>query len=211
MEKLKKPIRKELPYLKIYLDDLRSIYEVLKQHAKSIVIETEEYSVPSVDALKEVEVEEIHHLIIRSDNPYIHIDLLPQSASLYVSEDSTYNRGILSEVEEILNRCKRRWTSILTSTYFMWPLGLVLGMSIANAIMDESALWSGVGLGLLAFYILWAVWAYRFTLNKHSTIMLRERRTEVGFWQRNRDQIVVAIIAALITFLLTLLVVILID
>ncbi|MEK0338501.1 MAG: hypothetical protein QQN41_13815, partial [Nitrosopumilus sp.] len=95
MRKIKKPIRKELPPVKLYLDDLQSICEILKQKTNSIDITTEDYELEDIKQLKSLEIEKIHYLSIKCSDPYISIEFDPSSASIYFAEDTTYNRGIL--------------------------------------------------------------------------------------------------------------------
>ena len=61
MRKIKKPIRKELRPVKLYLDDLQSICEILKQKTKSIDITTEDYDVKDIKQLNSLEIKKIHN------------------------------------------------------------------------------------------------------------------------------------------------------
>lgn len=59
-----------------------------------------------------------------------------------------------------------------------------------------------LGLGAVELIcFLWGRWAYH---QKYSVIFLKRRSEASSFWVRNRDQILVAIIASLLTFLATL-------
>ena len=214
MKKIKKPITKELPLFKLYLDDLESIYDILKQNAKDIVIRvdtgSEEYQSEDIKQLKELETKRIHDLSIECRDPYIRIGFYPSFAEINFGEDSTYNRGILSEIEDIISKRKVSLGRFLASNWTAGLSGALIGISIFGIPIilrkeqEMSYVW--LCLALLLIGILLAISSYRFALKSHSTIVLIERKEEISFWRRNKDQIVVAIIAAIIGSLITALV-----
>jgi len=71
------------------------------------------------------------------------------------------------------------------------------------AFIDKlmSAVW--LFLALLLLGIISFVFSYRFKFRCYSTIVLLDRKEEVSFWKRNRDQILVTIIAAVASSLVT--------
>jgi len=207
MRKLRKPIIKELPPVKLYLDDLKSIHDLLQEKVKSIDITTEAYEVEDIKQLKDLEVKEIHYLSIKCSNPYMSIEFRPSSASVYFAEDSTYNRGILSEIEDILNKRKSFLRSFLTSSWAELVLGGFVGFSfVAMLVMlkNESLAYFWLFLGLVLLSIFFSVHSFRLGLWNYCTIALSKRKEENSFWKRNRDQILVATIAAIAGSLVTI-------
>jgi len=207
MRKVKKPIRKELPPVKLYLDDLESICAILKQGAKSIDITTEDYEVKDIKQLKNLEIKKIHLLEIECREPYIHVEFYPSWATIYFAEDSTYNRGLLSQIEDVLNKRKVFIGRFLTSSWAPALSGMLVGASFfAMVIMFARQLMSyaWLCLALTLLFTLFTIFVFRIGLKCYSTIVLLERKERVSFWERNSDQILVAIIAALIGSLITI-------
>lgn len=135
MRKINKPLREELPPVKLYLDDLKSICNVLKQKAKSIDITTEDYRVEDINQLKNIEIKKLHRLSINCYDPYISIDFTPSGATIYFAEDSTYNRGILSEIEDILSNRKVFLGRFLASLWGVFLGGMLVGGPVVGIFM----------------------------------------------------------------------------
>jgi hypothetical protein len=203
MKRIKKPISKELPPVKLYLDDLKHIYEILKERVKSIEITTEDYEVEDINQLKNLEIKKLHRLSIECSNPYITIEFHPSSASIYFAEDSTYNRGILSEIEDIISKRKVFLGRFLTSFWANFLIGGLIGGSfIGMLVMPKTYAWLFLALELI--FILSMIFLWRFAFRSYSTIILLERKEESSFWKRNRDQIFIVIIGAIAGSLVTI-------
>ncbi|MDD5038394.1 MAG: hypothetical protein PHN78_03660 [Dehalococcoidales bacterium] len=209
MIKLKKPISKELPPVKLYLDDLKAICDTLAQKAKTIDISVdtgiEEYKVEDIEQLKKLETKKIHELSIKCSDPYITIEFKPGWVKIYFGEDSTYNRGILSEIEDILQRRKVFGGRFLTSFWASFLVGGLIGGSfIGMLVTSKTYVWLFLALELISILLMTFLW--KFTFSGYSTIVLSESKEEISFWKRNRDQILVALIAATVGSLVTVLV-----
>jgi len=203
MKKLKKWIIKELPPVKLYLDDLDSIYEILRQKVKNIDIKTEDYVVEDVKQLKNLGTEKLHHLSIECSDPNIDIQFYPGWVKIQFYEDSTYNRGILSEIEDIINKRRVLLGSFLTSNWaFFLNGGLFSGSLIGLWEMPQTYMW--LFLALLLISILSLIFLWKFRITSYSTIMLLERKEETSFWKRNKDEVFIAIISAIAGSLVTI-------
>jgi hypothetical protein len=207
MKKVRKPIRKELPPVKLYLDDLESICAILKQKAKSIDITTEDYEVKDIKQLKNLETKKLHYLSIECSDPYITIEFDEMWARIYFAEDSTYNRGLLSQIEDVLNKRKVFLGRFLAGSWAPALCGMLTsGSFFATIIMFARQLMSyaWLCLALTLLFTLFTIFVFRLGLKSYSTIILLERKEKVSFWKRNSDQILVAIIAAIIGSLITI-------
>lgn len=206
MKEIRKPIRKEFPPIRLYLDDIDAIYEVLKKNCGTVTIETDKYEISDTTQLKDIGVNEIHTMIFKCQKPYIDIELRPFEATIYISEDSTVNRGILSQLEETLKKCERKIIRILVSTPSSFVAGALLAVALIQ-ISDSLEGWLAILLTIitLSVFALFFVRSYRLSIHQHSTIILSERRQTIGFSQRNKDRIIVGIIVAAISVSLTVL------
>jgi len=207
MKKLKKPLTKDLPPIKLYLDDLEAIFYVLEQKVKGIDITTEDYKLEDIKQLKSLEIRKIHYLSIRCNDPYMSIEFRGNSASIYFAEDSTYNRGILSEIEDILNKRKAFLGRFFASNWATFVLGGFSGFSFVvmlAMLRNESLAYFWLFVGLVLLSIFFSVHSFRLGLWNYCTIALSKRKEENSFWKRNRDPILVAIIAAIAGSLVTI-------
>ena len=206
MKELKRPISKELPPTRMYLDDVQAIYNILKNNCSSVRIETDKYEISDIVKLKDISVNEIHTISFKCRDPYIIIDLLPHGGRLYIEEDSTINRGILSQIEDILSKCERKIIRLLNSLPAYLVVGMLLGVAFP-IIFKFTERWLSVTLSisLLVILILLLVKSYRLSLRQHSTIILSERRARASFIKRNKDQIIVGLIIATVSVALTVL------
>jgi len=206
MKTLKQPISKELPLTRMYLDDVKAIYDILKNNCGSVEITTDKYEISDVTKLKDIGESQIHTLNFECRDPYISINLFPSHGRIYISEDSTITRGILSQIEDILNKCKRKIASILDSFSAYIILGLLLSTSLVM-ISKFTEGWLSITLVIfiILIFILYYGQTYRLSLHQHSTIILSERRERANFFKRNKDQIIVGLIIAIVSVGLTVL------
>lgn len=208
MKKLRKSIYISLPPVKLYLDDMRNIYDILKNNCKDVTIKTAEYQLSDVDQLKDVSSNEIHELHLVGKDPYISVNLEPNSTSIYVDEDSTLNVGILSEIKVILSKCQRKIARVFANPFLSSLVLMLVFFALLIPIGQfTEGLFDWILLGFLVlFYILSYVSAYRFQEYSYSTVVLSERREKGNFFVRNKDQILINLLVAVVTILLTILV-----
>lgn len=207
MRELKKTIFVYFPPVRLYLDDVEELFNILKKHAKSVNIETEKYELDDVAHLKEIKSDKIHGLWLRASDPHICIHFENDNARVYISEDTTLNRGILSEIEDVINRCRRRIVHIFHKSHPSFWLPAVAVASIVQAYEYTNGwLFSTLVALIITPIVLGFIFDWRITFHQYSTIVLAERHEQDSFFKRNRDGIIVgfivAIIAAAVTWLL---------
>lgn len=204
MRELKKSISVDFPPVRLYLDDVEQLFNILKKRAKSVNIETEKYELDDVAHLKEIKSDKIHKLTLSSSNPYISIDFESDSARVYISEDTTLNRGILSEIEDVIKRCRRRIAHIFHKSHPEFYLSAVAALSVLQVHEYMKGWLFGAFTALIITPIVLGIIFYcKIDFYQYSTIILSERHGQDTFFKRNRDGIVVGIIVAIITAVVT--------
>jgi hypothetical protein len=205
MRVLKKSINKNLPRSRLFLADLRSIYDILKKHYENVIIQTSDYEISDFDQLKKIGSSEIHNMtfdcyVANSWSSKIRIYFRKNFATIQMDEDTTLNRGILTEIEAVIDKRKQRITSILTNTNFLLCFSLILIGTLFWLMSIDAAI-----LVLCLAFLLFTNFAYFYWLqeNNYSVIALYERRERPSFLKRNKDRIIVAIISSVITAFLT--------
>ena len=206
MKRVDKSISKKYLPLRLYLDDLEEIEGFLSQDHR-ISFESGDYQYDSVAELAQNRKEEIlYDLEISQHDPYILVELKRTWARVYVASSEPTSVGIFYNIDQLLRR-RRRSPSFFYTRYFIW---LFNGFVILGNLLLWANLLGHLGLRHLslavvvlviaaAIVLLAAVaWIASVRVWRYSTIVLRHRREARGFFARNRDSLIVAIIAAII-------------
>jgi len=206
MKELKKSIAKEFPPLKLYLDDVHKIYNIFeKSCSEKITVTTEDFEVQDITRFKDLGPKDIHTLKFNGGQPYISLDLGPNQARLWISEDSTLNRGIASEIEEVLGRCYRRIARVFTNLLSLNLIGALIFVPpavLTLQYMTGSLRW-GLLILLIVLYGSLFFLSFRLSFKWYSTITFSERCEEKNFFARNKDGILIALISATVTAIIT--------
>jgi hypothetical protein len=146
MKKLAKSMHKSLPALKIYVDEIQDIFELLQQHCQSTTILTDEYEIDDIQELPKLKDklgEQIHELEIKGSTPYISIDLERSSGRIYLGDNSLESRGILEQLQDILLKGKRNvvWRFFGTFLGQMVAGGIFIGLARFTRTYNEQLGW----------------------------------------------------------------------
>jgi len=207
MQKLEKPISKHLPPVKIYLEDVQELYDLLAKSCKEVKMETDEWVFSDCERLQDLGVEEIHYLELQGEEPNILLCFSHREALIHIEEDSTLNRGIFSQLEDTLRRCYRKVARVFAGTNTTLALLIVLVVVTLSSLEAARDLVGQALVGILAFIfgaiIYWL--HFRFSTKAYSTVVLSKRRERQNFFVKNKDQILVGIITAVVSVALTIL------
>ncbi|NLI98210.1 hypothetical protein GX441_06075 [bacterium] len=123
---------------------------------------------------------------------------------LYAGEDTITNRGVLVKVKEVLKprRLRFGWFS---KTGWSWLFGSIIGVFLEDfieGIIKETWLVIVVGIAFGLIFVVWVFWAMNIQTKRYSLIILKRRHEQESFWKRNKDKIIVALIASLISGIL---------
>jgi len=201
MRRITKPIRKRLLPAKLYLNDLEHIYDILRKNTKRVDIYTSDYKVEDVKQLTELEIEEEHRLVFDCPEIDISIELLPNGIELFSGSDSVNNSGILVKIEEVIKKRRVPFGGFLVS---IWPYIITVCLIIISIVIygsNDYFIWFFLAFAVII--IIAYIFMARFNSNSFSTVKLISKKEESSFWKRNKDQILVAIIAAIISSFLT--------
>jgi len=208
MKERRKSIYQKLPPVKLYLDDIRRIYSIIKSSYTTVRIETDEHELDSTDDLKKIESDSLSELtIIGTNSSYesVSANFERDGAFLFASEDSIPNRGILSKIDEALVDSKRKVARLLVSWAF-YPVLLLTPAILVFLIEYFTRGWLKVALFICLAVVTIGIYANAFMIgdSRYSTISLIERHKDKSFLARNKDLILVGVITAIITAALTL-------
>lgn len=211
MKKITESLGEQLQPVKLYLDDIDSLFQILSEVSTEVKIETSEHQFQNTSDLKKLDKESIHVFKLYCHNPYISLDINKRSTIwLFTDKDLPAQRGTFEKLKKKLIQKKRY--SVPTIIY---PILFILILNaffylVLSYIEKPLEHFLILGLAVLIISYLIGYLTYQIYLNKRSIIFLDKKIDSPNFWKRNKDRIIIAvsssivgaIAGALITFLL---------
>jgi hypothetical protein len=199
MKKIDRALSREYPPIVVNVEGLEDIERVLNAKEDKVTIRCDDQLFESVGELAEhLKGTRVREVEITSSEPYTTIHLRQFSARLYVGSSNTSSSGLFFQLDQILSRCRRlgswaySWTFVLVANVVIWFLPYAVPTTYRSV----------VAISLSSPFLVWLAW-FVFVINhRHSTVYIVRRREERTFFQRNRDQLTVALFSALIGALL---------
>ena len=102
MKKLEKSISIKIPPVRLFLEDVKAIEEVYKEHFETYEIRTNEFKLDSVEELKDIGKDKLSDLSFSSVDPYAHVKLSEYTAEIYSPRDDVKSTGIIAKLKNIL-------------------------------------------------------------------------------------------------------------
>lgn len=184
MQKLTKSHGELLKPVKLYLNDLERIVELLQEVATDVDISTDEYTLTDLNQLSELKKEHLTFLELEVSDPYISFNLEPHQVWLFIGRDDMVSRGTFEKIKQVLVQRKRplAWllhSSVTSGLFTGLALGvLVTGVSIGNsiiAVLSTLALFLGV----------WWMWyGHKDRFKRYSIIIPKYRVDEPSFLKK---------------------------
>jgi len=188
-------IRVEQPYIAKYgpivmwWDDLTYIVELLQASGSGVEIETHQYKFTTLEVAKEhFGTETQFDIEIKASTPYFKFN----DNRLYISPGDT-SAKLFMEINSILKKRERK-PKILYSNY----LGVIIvGIGLLSfSIKYEPA--QAILLGIQSIFCLLLLRAMYINL-KRSVVVYTHRKSEAkGFFERNKDQLLMMIITTIV-------------
>jgi hypothetical protein len=199
--KIRKPSALTKNYMPLILwrEDVEELVSILKLRGASIEIVKGDYSFETLDEFENYAGPNSQtNVKIVSGQPYTSIELAPWQASLYVAGTHEQASGIFFELDKVLAGHQRRWP-ILYSLWFanviVWGCyGVTLGARYVGAPWQVSEAATYVQVAALV----WLLWIALVRFRRHSIVRMERRARARSFFQRNKDQLVIAIVAAVL-------------
>jgi hypothetical protein len=132
MKPLVNQIRRHLPPLKLYLEDLEQIVQLLNSISSNVRIRTNEHEFESVSELSQIKQKVLRNLQIYSSDSEISLRLTRNSATLYLEEDLPANRGVFEQISRCLTKRRTYGIPILT-----WSAVLVAASTFVVTIIES--------------------------------------------------------------------------
>ena len=135
------------------------------------------------------------------------IELNRSSAHLYVDSSNILSSGLFFPLDQILSRCRRSgswtfysWRFVLAANVVVWAANVVIWFLPRGVPFFTT--YAVTLLSVACLMLVGIIWVGFIKTWRHSTVYIVKRREERSFFQRNRDQLAVALFSALIGALL---------
>jgi hypothetical protein len=196
MEKIKVgSISKEFPPLRLYIDEIREVYEVLSQQcSKTLVIQTCGFRITEIDDLSKMPTDQTHDFHIISLDPYLHLDLTKTGGYLYIGDASLEIEGLATRVEKILLKGKIPYPALPKNDWISALFGIPLGLGF---LLHNITLII-VGAIIILFGMIWAVAHFSFVTSRFNTIIFKTHKENPSFLKRKKDEIIMLVIGTFV-------------
>lgn len=197
-----------LPYVKLYLDDIEKIINILNEDKPETVLLKANNKVFELSEIEDLHTDELKELEIVASFPsykQISISFDNHWTRLYCYGNTTTNQGILRKIEIVLKEKTRLLGALARSPYSQLLSSAVGGLAVFTTILlflkkDSKFLWFHLGISLLFWFVLYLEIFYK------NVIFLKHKNHYKNFFTKNKDQIIVGLIVgipiAIISFLL---------
>lgn len=189
------------PRTTLFIEELREIEAIFRKECDRLVLTTPGTEWESVDDLEQLNGKVVELLTFQGHDPYVRLEFRRFACEMWLSDRrETKQRGIESLVRGVLTR---RATSLTP-----WRLMLMGAVPLALGVVGALTLpkpWGSVA--LMAGSVAWLALtyaSYRLNRRNFSTIDPVAAASRIGFWRRNRDQLLVGGIGALVGAVVTL-------
>jgi hypothetical protein len=211
MEKLRKSIKKNINPVRLYIDDVESIIEILKDFGSddiSIITENYRYDYSELNTIKdfaniiEIQTKKPTHISIDFDD-------LQRGVELYSEDNSILPEGAITKLFELLKNKERKIVSILFNlklfTFAVFLLMLLSMIVSFSEIFDIKTMFNVLVLQLGVTF-LWSLLVFIIPIFTKVNIFQYEKRPSSGvFWKEDFPKIALTLgafasLTAIITF-----------
>ena len=194
MEKLDIPQSKDYGPLVMWAGDLVELLSVLKD-CTNIEFVADDVKFESIEEfVKESKGRNPSIVKITARDPYLTVELYHRWARLYISSSQLLPSGLFLKIDSILNRCERK-------PKFFYGYAWAYGSSLVLPnifYLPPLKPYSYLSIWVIGLTFSWIIYIAFVHLWRFSIIQPIHREERSGFFRRNIDSIVVAVISALL-------------
>lgn len=194
MKKINKTLSKSYITARVFLDDLKTIEELIKDH-QGYNIEAGDYEFKNVEELRnKYNNQKLNKVKISAHNPYITIEFHKMWVKLYCGSDDIESAGLFYKLDSIISSSSRK-PSFIYSYYSIWFINIVLFLIPRSSVIYNNNLIFEI---ISPIFILWIFWVGYVRLLNSGEVVLSEKGDVKNYFSRNKDTITTAIISGLV-------------
>ena len=208
MKKIIGSLSERLPPVRLYLEDLENIVELLNEADAHIEIQTQNHSFQDLTDLEKLPVKSLQELKFMTKGLlYISLDFEKRRTFLFILKNTGIQRSVFSKLQEFLISRRRQtfqfgksWDNQFYTINGVAFILLILYFVLCN-IFNLDFLFSSIG-GIVIYTVILILALVRDFTNK-TVIYLKYKSEMPNFWERNNDQIGLLIISLILTIAIT--------
>ncbi len=192
-------------HVRLFLEELREVAELVSQLELPTLFSTPDFEYRNLDSLVATEQPaSIKNLKISTENGDLTIDL-NNPVSVLLGRDRPEVLGVIAQVKDVLDKSS---SAEMRKTLIGYAIAASVLAAASVAVGFAISLVAGLGAAALGAWLVFTVpflWGFRDT-SSTPTVRLQMRSEAPGFFLRNRDQLLIAVITAVLAVLATLVV-----
>jgi hypothetical protein len=194
LERVSNKHDENLPAATLYLDDVVEIVDTFSKACERLEISSGEYKTTDPSELSALAGKfpsgRFDDLKIQGFKPFVSLELRAYGARTYISEDTLEQRVVITHAREVLQRCRKIKPGTLENIAFFSLVALSSAAFIAKFYIAFAC--------LALAWVLMLLFGTRFRM-KYTVVVYTKSRSEAKtFWQRKKDDVLLAVISAAI-------------
>jgi len=208
MEKVISSSVKNIHGKRVYVDGLEKIIGILQNNGEEIEIKTEEYVFEDLQELEKYyeNNEGPEEISIVSRNPYLRIRFRKDEISIYLDQENPERIVIRSLIEEEIRKWNRKFS--FTGNWYLFWICLLIYFALSRRNIETIGRETYLLLAAPVSIVTIIVFVYKilsdFTKFGRPFVLKRVGR-DGGFFVRNKDTLLVALISAIVGSVCTIL------
>jgi len=191
VKKVEQHLQKNFKPIKLFYDDIESLYDIFREQTDEIKIEADMYELENINEILSIKKRYFTNLKFSIYKPYMSLEFSNNSIRLYTSDDTPIQRGLFEKLNSLLKKKERFPLSLLLN-----PILSIIPVAILGGIffIEDITLRSIVSF----ITIIWLASIMLYDMKFHSMIIPIHKNSQPNFFQRNKDQIILVIISAVV-------------
>lgn len=191
-------------YVRIYLDDIMSIIDIMKGNCDKIIAYGDGYELenPSeIDEYQNLTKEQFYSLTIRAINPDVSVQVSPglfSGVGISVIQDDVKSIGIFKKIEDIIKKRRRKFVEFINS--FIFFALILFSFSLIMAYLKTESI---VRLEITLIIFFCFILMQAFQIQGRKVVFINKYiKEEKNFIIRNKDQIALVVLGAILTLVM---------
>ena len=196
MERIPGHLQKNFYPLKLYLDDLKDIIEIIEYEISQMNVFIGNYRIHDIDDVHSLREEYFNKVYIHK-NSYCTLDFNNKYASLTIYGDTNLYRGLYGRLLNKIKKRQRRFLYVLSKEFDFYTSIILILFSFIALVIFNIWVFLVLALTILCAYIILGTTYYYFS-EFYTLLILHPKKNAQGFLKRNKDNILLEIIKAII-------------
>lgn len=196
-------LTKQHPPVKLYLEDIINLIDIFDINFDNVNVELGDYELSNKEDLLKVNKDtQYKNLRIsgRKTGCYVYLELNEVNAEVSTSSDDVFAMGIFSKLNKYIEDNNKRFNVVSFNEKLVNILNILTVIAFMALLLKTNDIALSISIGVLLMILVnlftWNIHSY--AIKNYSLLSLYNRVEDIGFFKRNKDQLIIAIFASLI-------------